>query len=84
MAQIYNIKDFVKDQRYIFITDSNAIVGIVKESYFIEDIPWLMLTDAAIGKTEDCKSLQAEIQTDQLFISLGKVIAMIPCSISKA
>ncbi len=84
MAQIYNIKDFVREQRYIFITDSNAIVGIVKEVYFIEDIPWLMLDDAAIGKTQDLKRLQTEYQTNQLLISLGKVIAMVPCSISQA
>ncbi len=79
MAQVYNIKDFTNNQKYIFITDTNAIVGIIKEVFYIEDIPWIMLDDAAIGKMQDLQRLRTEFQTNQLFVSLGKVIAMVPC-----
>jgi len=42
-------------------------------------IPWIMLDDAAIGKMQDLQRLRTEFQTNQLFVSLGKVIAMVPC-----
>lgn len=79
MGEIINV-DFLVSQRFVFTTSKQSYLATVGTYYTINDSLWLVLSDVRIGNLSGT-SFSVEATANEIWLSLDKVISILPASL---
>ena len=79
MGKIIDV-DFLVSQRFVFTTLKQSYFATVDAYHTINDSPWLVLSDVRIGNLSGT-SFSIEATADEIWLSLDKVISILPASL---
>lgn len=79
MGEIINV-DFLVSQRFVFTTSKQSYLATVGTYHTINDSLWLVLSDVRIGNLSGT-SFSVEVTANEIWLSLDKVISILPASL---